>query len=238
MNVKTNIKTLLLTAALVAVVPLAACQTTNNAPQRPVDLSFSQMQPLQLNVGNVRVVDQTANPNTRYFDGRVAPAATLSRYAKTRLQAVGGEGTLNFVIQQASLTSAEAEGTGDWTDSFRLSNPMEYTITMRVGLELAGRTSQPNVRSAYTLERKKTLPAGSSLADRDRELNLLLQDMIGAMDTAIERGIDDNMRIIVRPGPITFGKPAEAMPDANSGMQIVPPSTADGKPVVIQGTMN
>lgn len=231
-------KKLLLTAALVALIPLAGCAATSTSPQPRADLSFSQLQPLTLNVGSVKVIDQTANPNVRYFEGRVAPANALARYAKARLQAVGGEGVLNFVIQQASLTSSESEGTGNWTEAFQLSNPMEYTITMRVGLDLAGRTTQPNVKSAYTIERKKTLPAGSSLADRDRELNVLVADMIKAVDAAVEKGLADNMRIIVRPGPITFGKPTEAAHDNMSGALVVPPPNADGKPVIIQGTMN
>lgn len=226
----------LMTAALVAIVPLAACtSTTSKTPPQQPDLGFTQMQPLVLNVGAVKVLDQSTNPNARYFEGRVAPAAALSRYAKARLQAAGGEGTLNFIIQQATLTSSEAQGAGNWTDSFRISNPMEYTITMRVGLDLNGRTTQPNVKSAYTLERKKQLPAGVSLAERDRELNLLLADMVKSMDIAVERGLEDNMRIIVRPGAITFGQPEKMH---SEGMNIVAPATADGKPVVIQGTMD
>ncbi len=227
---------LLMTAALLAILPVAACTaTTSKAPPQQADLSFSQMQPLSLNVGAVKVIDNFTSPDTRYFEGRVSPASALARYAKARLQASGGEGTLNFVIQQASLTSSEAQGSGTWTDALQLSTSMEYTVTMRVGLDLTGRSTQPNVRSAYTLERKKTLPAGVSLSDRDRELNTLIADMVKSVDTAVERGIEDNMRIIVRPGPITFGTPA---PMQSQGVVVVPPSTADGKPVVIEGTMH
>lgn len=235
-NFKTRI--VFITAAVIAFLPLAACTTTSTNPPRMPDLSFSEMTPLQLNVGAVRVNDLTGGQNARYLEGRVSPVNALARYAKTRLQAVGGEGVLDFDIQQASLTSTEAEPTGNWTEAFQLGRPMEYTITMRVGLNLADRKTRPNIRSAYTLERKKTLPAGSSLADRDRELNLLLVDMIKAVDSAVEKGMDENMRIIVRPGPITFGQPKEAAPMADGGMMVVPPATADGKPVVIQGTLN
>lgn len=149
---------LLMTAVLLAVIPMAACSTTSTTPVQQPDLSFTRMEPLVLNVGTIKVLDQSTNPNARYFEGRVAPAAALSRYAKARLQASGGEGTLNFIIQQATLTSAEGQGTGTWADSFQLSTPMEYTITMRVGLDLNGRATQPNVKSAYTLERKRRCP--------------------------------------------------------------------------------
>lgn len=79
------------------------------------------------------------------------------------------------------------------------------------------------------------MPAGISLADRDRELNVLLVDMVQSMDIAIERGLEDNMRLIVRPGAVTFGQP---VPMESQGVTVVPPATADGKPVVIRGTMD
>ncbi len=202
---------LFLTAAILALMPLAACSTTStSSPRGPqvADLSFEQLTPLQLNVGAVEVIDNTISQSVKPVNPRVSPAGALARYAKQRLQAMGGEGTLKFNIQQASLISAESQNTGDWRQVFQLDNPTEYTVTMRVGLDLVGRTTQPNVRSAYTLERKKILPAGTSLASRDRELNLLVADMVKNVDIAVEKGIEENMRIIVRPGAITFGKPA------------------------------
>jgi hypothetical protein len=206
-------KKLLFTAAMLIVVPLASCSSTSTSsglhgPQ-VADLSFTQLQPLQLNVGAVDVIDNTVSVSAKAPDMRVSPSNALGRYARKRLQAMGGEGTLKFVIQQASLTSAQSEpNQNKWAQAFALDQSMDYTITMRVGLDLTGRTTQPNIKSAYTLERKKTLPAGTSLADRDRELNLLIADMVKNVDMAVEKGIEENMRIIVRPGAITFGKPA------------------------------
>jgi hypothetical protein len=226
-------KTFLFTAALVALVPLAACTTTSTGPSRPVDFTFSYMEPISLNVGAVQVLD-ASDPNAPKMS-RVSPSQALQSYARRRLKAVGGEGTLNFVIQQASVSAAESQGTGDWTEAFQLSKPMEYTVTMRVGLDLEGRTTRPNIRSAYTLERKKTLPAGASLADRDRELNKLIETMVRDMDQAVQTGLANNMRIMVTPGAITFGNPA---PLETQGQDVVQPGPASAAPVVIQGTMD
>lgn len=227
-----NRKSLLMMAALTVLTPVAlsGCASTASSG-RPADLTFAQMAPLELNVGAMHVVNQTqpsGNP-------RVSPAAALTNYANRRLKAVGGEGTLNFVIQQASLTSAESQGTGNWTDALQLSKPMEYTVTMRVGLDLVERTTRPNVRSAFTLERKKTLPAGASLADRDREINQLIEAMVRDMDTAVQRGLAENMKILVTPGALTFGTPA---PLDSSGAMVVDPGPAIRNPVVIQGRMD
>jgi hypothetical protein len=215
-------KALLIMAAAAALLP-AACAPTATAT-RPVDLSFAQMAPLELNVGAVQVVDQAA-PGPK--GARVLPAQALETYAARRLKAAGGEGTLHFIIQQASLTSAESPPAGNWTDAFRLSSPMEYTVTMRVGLDLDGRASQPNIRSAYTLERKKTLPAGTSLAGRDYELNTLIESMVHDIDQAVQTGLSQNMKVLLSPGPLTFGNPAPLEPEvvpAPVGPAAAPPA--------------
>lgn len=222
-----TIKSLLMIA--VATVALSACAQTPKK-MTPADLSFAQLQPLQISVNNVQIVNQapaTGNP-------RVQPGAALERYARRRLHATGGDGVLNFVIQQASLQSAEGELAGNWTDAFQLSRPMEYTITMRVGLTLTGRAARPDVKSAFTLERKKTLPAGASLADRDLELNKLIEAMVRDTDPAVQRGLADNMKILVSPGAYTFGS---AQLPISEGPLVVQPGPAEERPVVITGEL-
>lgn len=220
-------KSLLMIA--VATIALGACAPTvkNTAP---ADLSFTQLQPLQISVNNVQIINQ-AQPSG---NPRVQPGAALERYASRRLHATGGDGTLNFIIQQASLSSQEGELAGNWTDAFQLSKPMEYTITMKVGLTLTGRTARPDVKSAFTLERKKTLPAGASLADRDRELNKLIEAMVRDTDPAVQRGLADNMKILVSPGAYTFGK---ADLPVSEGPLVVQPRPSEERPVVITGEL-
>jgi|GEM_PF-2434180 len=218
----------LLMIAVAALMPMAACTTTPKNTT-PADLSFQQLQRLDLNVGGVQVINNAGASD----NPRVQPGAALARYANRRLQAVGGEGTLNFVIEQASLSSKEGETAGNWTDAFLLSKPMEYTITMKVGLNLVGRSTRPDVKSAFTLERKKQLPEGSSLQDRDRELNKLIEAMVRDVDPAVQRALADNMKILVAKGPITFG--ATALP-INEG-PLVQPGPAGAAPVVITGQL-
>lgn len=216
--------------ALLAATALSGCAAATPAT-RPVDMTFSQMKPIALNVGAVQVINNTQpvkNP-------RVMPAVALQNYARHRLDAVGGEGTLNFVIQQASLTEGQAETTGDWTEAFQLQRPIEYTLTMRVGLDLVGRTTQPNMTSAFTIERKKVLPAGSSLADRDSALNHLVEAMVYDMDKSVATGLSTSMKIVVAPGAITFGTPA---PLEATGAMVVQPGPASAKPVTITGTLD
>lgn len=225
-----NRKTLFLALAFAAAIPLAACQSTA-ITSAPADLTFAQMQPLQISANRLNVINNTpptGNP-------RVNPGLALENYANRRLHAVGGDGVLNFIVQQASLVTTEQQPTGEWTEAFQFSKPMEYTVTMRVGLDLAERTNRSNLRSAFTMERKKTLSAGASLAQRDFELNKMIEAMVRDMDQAVQRGLDDSMKILVTPGALTFGKPA---PLGSTGAVVVEPGPAIRNPVVIQGSLD
>jgi hypothetical protein len=185
---------LLLTASIVATGALAACTSTSTTPQ-PINLTFADVQALPLRVGAVQINDKsTASSLRNASELQLRPAVALSQYATNRFKAGGGEGVLTITINQAALSTNAAQKTGDWRELLDLGEPQEYTITMRVGADLTGRTTHPNIRSAYALERKLTLPASASLAERDRELNELLKGMVISMGAAIEQGIRENMK--------------------------------------------
>ena len=224
-------KTILMLATSVLVAACAAPAEKGS----PINLNFTDMKPLELNVGAVQVTSK-AGPTELH---NVNPGAALDRYARRRLDAVGGEGTLNFTINQASLTSMQSPTSAGWTDGFGFGAPTEYTMTMRVALDLTGRPTRPDMKAAFTLERKKTLPASVSLDQRDADLNRLSESMARDMDKAIERTLDKDMKIVVRPGAITFGTPAPL----ESGGAVTLPSPAvmapaKAKPVTITGTTN
>jgi hypothetical protein len=186
--------------SVAAALALTGCASVAPSAGGP-DMTFSQYAPVDLNIGNVQVVNNTAasgNP-------RVSPSVALQNYANRRLRAGGTNGTLVFEIQQASLTTREVPRTGKVAEAFTLANPLEYTVTMRVGLNANNRTTLPDVKAAFTLERKLTLPGGTSLADRDSQLNDLITGMIYDVDKAVGQNLGDNMQLLS--SPVTFGAP-------------------------------
>lgn len=192
--------------SLAAALLLSGCASVAPSAGGPI-MSFSEYAPVDVNIGGIQIANNaalSANP-------RVSPGKALENYANRRLRASGSEGTLVFDIQQASLNTREVPKTGAWNEKFTLANAIEYTVTMRVGLNAVGRT-KPDVKAAFTLERKMTLPGGTSLADRDTQLNELIVAMIGDVDKAVGQNLGENMGILQ--SPTTFGAPPRpaAMP--------------------------
>lgn len=186
--------------SVAAALLLSGCASVAPSAGVPI-MSFSEYAPVDVNIGGIQV----ANNAPASDNPRVNPGKALENYANRRLRASGSEGTLVFDIQQASLVSREVPKTGAWNEKFTLANAMEYTVTMRVGLNAVGRTTRPDVKAAFTLERKMTLPGGTSLADRDTQLNDLIVAMIGDVDKAVGQNLGENMGILQ--SPTTFGAP-------------------------------
>jgi hypothetical protein len=215
---------LLHTIGLVSIMALSACASPSTTP-KPVDLNFAAMQAVPLSVGAVQVLNASAPsiaPKNLMLKN-ASPAAALERYAAQRLHAAGGQGTLNFTIQQASIVSREVvpTKTGSWIkDNVKLGNPTEHTVTMKVGINLTGRPGQPDMTSAFSMERKKTIPAEESLQQRDYEINQLIEYMVRDMDASIVKALNDNMHVVVGPGPLTFGNPMP-MNDANNQVPVM-----------------
>jgi len=202
-----------------SVLALSACASPSDT-RPPVDLNFMQMSAVPLSVGTVQVLNASvpsAAPKNIALKN-AAPEVALERYAAQRLKAAGGQGTLNFIIQQASITSQEVlpEGNG-WKDKLELGKPTEHTVIMKVGIDLVGVPGQPEMKSAYSLERKLTVPAQASLEDRDWQINNLIASMVKDMDSSVLKGLNENMHVVIGPGPITFGN---SMPINNPNNQI------------------
>ncbi|HEY8963346.1 MAG TPA: hypothetical protein VIN59_02660 [Alphaproteobacteria bacterium] len=205
--------------SVVSILTLAACASPSTTPA-PVDMSFSQMAPVGLNVAAVQVLNASAPSPTMKGMAltNTSPATALETYATRRLQAEGTQGTLNFTIQQATMRSREvAPDAGNWTDNMHLGKPTEHTVTMKVGLNLSGIPGITSMKSGYTLERKKTIPAGASLAQRDYEINTLIKSMVQDMDAAVMKGLSENMHIVAGPVPMTYGN---AMPMNDAANQV------------------
>lgn len=189
---------------------LAACTTTPNQPA-VVDLSFRATPPLALNVGSVNITNSAGNQtvDTGGYGIKIMPPATaFENYARQRLVARGNAGFLNVDIQQAALTAQKQPASGTWKDNFSLGAPTEYTVNLRVGVTLTG-TGQPDIKSAYTLERKATVPANTAPAMREQDINALIATTILDMDQAITNGLENTMRITTSGGYNTTAIPVQ-----------------------------
>lgn len=198
----------------VAAISLAACTSTPPPRGPSADVTFTRMAPVALNVAIVDVLvrEPSANqPPIAPF--QVTPAQALKSYAERRLQAAGGRGSLNFIIEQATVKVDNVAPDTKVEKAFAFNESQQYTVTMRIGLDLVDRGNLPTVRSAYTLERKITIPGHIGIGERDRQLNQFLVQMVEDMDVAVQRGLRDNMNI-------ALGSNGIAVPAAPMGASV------------------
>ena len=68
---------LLAGVAMLALLPMAGCASSSSTVNaRSADMNFSSLQPLDLNVGAVQVLDES---NTQTNNPRVSPASSLEK---------------------------------------------------------------------------------------------------------------------------------------------------------------
>ena len=100
-------RSMILTAAILATVPVTACTVTSTADKKPLpSLVQPYTQPYNVNAASVVVenrYDPLANPKDVSSTFPTAPDVALKQYAETRFKPTGHEGVFKFVILDASV---------------------------------------------------------------------------------------------------------------------------------------
>ena len=95
--VKHSLKTLCVLAVLV----IAACASAPDGKPMP-DLTFARVAPSPINVAAVRVTNNVTSAPSEPFV--VAPEAAAAQYLSRRFNALGSQGVLQAVIEEAKVT--------------------------------------------------------------------------------------------------------------------------------------
>lgn len=228
---------LVLTAALLATVSgsvlLAGCQSADTSMgARPAAVTFSNLQPVPVNLAFVDMFDKfdenamQGDVTTQFV---TSPTDALKAYAKQRFNAVGNSGALNFTILEASVTSRFVEPEDTITRAFELNEQAEYTITMRVAVDAVDRGAAGDIKSSFTQKRIKTLPAKISIAERERQLQSTLVNMIMALDGNIQQALATKGLIAAGGAPVSSsGIAAPANNGSGYGVPTGPASYGGG----------
>ncbi len=185
--------------ALAGVLFLAACVEGPPA-SAPPEMTFANLQPLQINAAKIEVVDNykppLQDPNIEHTF-QTPPYVAAVKLLKKQLVAAGNENVLRAVIEDASVIRQELPITKGLAGAFMQEPAERLKAKLLVRFELVSANAPDIVigHAEVIARREKTLNEGISPADRDRAYFGLTEDL---MDD-----VNDGLRSIVKN---TFGK--------------------------------
>lgn len=166
----------------------------------PMDLTFDNMKPLEINAARIEVVDKYVppmrDPNIEH-KFRPTPYAAARKLIEKQLQPVGMENTLRAVIEDASVVREELPTQTGVMDYFHQEPSEKLKAKILVRFELVNPAAPDIVlgHAEVIARRDKTLMESISPAERDRATYGLTSDL---MDD-----LNDGLRSIVLN---TFGR--------------------------------
>lgn len=174
-----------------ALLVLAACQ----APVLPpplAQLTYSHLDPINLDVGRIEIVEQYVPPlkapNVEHTFP-TPPATVMRQWAKDRLHAVGEIRTARLVIKDASAVETALATTGGLRGAFTKDQSERYDVTLDVVLEVRNERGSAVAFANAVVTRSKTVPEGLSLDERERVFHEMTATAMEEVNSELEKNI-------------------------------------------------
>ncbi len=181
-------KPLLLVVCLLASACIPAPREADLSPP-----SFAGKQKILLEVAEVRVRhDYPRSANTADHQFPTTPAQGVEIWARERLQAVGHEGVLEVVIEDAAVTEAQLplktgiEGALTKEPSKRYSGVLEVELRLYTGERAI---AKGHVDSRVTVSRELLEKAAET--ERKELFAAMTRDMLAKLDAQLDHGIHE-----------------------------------------------
>lgn len=168
----------------------AACATTSGTGPTtqpdlpPPPLVFDHLTPLRLDVAEVRAEQRWQPPGRAPNVDHLAPTPpveALTRMMRERVFAGGGTGVATFIIQDAAITSSVVP-----SGSMFASDGERFDGSIMVRLEVRGGDPEKSGFATAQVRRSVTLGSRPDAAERRRQLDLLVRQMLADMNVEFE----------------------------------------------------
>ena len=170
---------------------LAACAQTPPPDPLP-ELTFAQLEKIQLNVASVEIIENyippLRGPNIEHLFP-LSPTQAARRWSEDRLTALGTEGRAQFVIDTASVVETALRVEKGLRGAATVDQASRYDATLVVTLEIR---SDRGFRLAFATaraERSLTVPEDLTLNERNAIQFRLVEDLMADLNTALEAKI-------------------------------------------------
>lgn len=185
-------------SAMVGVLLLAACSTTNTPPPQP-SISFDQP-PIHLNVARLEVVTEYTSPlkppNVEHLMP-LPPAVVAKRWAEERLKADGSSGVARLIIRDGSVIEEPLKKTEGIRGFFTVDQEARYVGRLAVTLEVTDGRSAGS--ASAEAQRSRSISEKATLNDRDKLYIELAEGLVRDIDAEMAKQVTQNLARWVMP---------------------------------------
>ena len=187
-----------LAAVVLAALSASACQNTKPPMQKLPEISFANLRPFNLDVGQLEIVSEYVSPgrspNVEHLMP-VSPEGAAQRWAQDRLKPMGRSGFARVVIKDARVIEVPLAVDKGFTGAFKKEQEMRYDARLDVAVQILDARNMVVGEAVAAATRSRTVPEGMTLNERDR----ILYDI----SESLAKDIDQQMNQLI---PNYFGR--------------------------------
>ncbi|WP_435641491.1 hypothetical protein [Micavibrio aeruginosavorus] len=174
---------------------VAGCTTVGPALKSP-SAQFTQ----QVGVSASRIEVVSASNAAAYGNDVSSTFPTpldvaLRGYVDKRLVAAGGEGTFIFSIEEARVTREDLQSDNKYVRKLNMDNRDRYSAVIRLKLMRENPTAPGAAHTDLRVQRTWTIADNLSIAEREREQNAFVEQLLRDVDTAVVNGVNNTLQI-------------------------------------------
>ncbi|ARJ66769.1 hypothetical protein WV31_14355 [Magnetospirillum sp. ME-1] len=182
-----------LVVAVVAALTASACQNAKPPMQKLPEISFANLRPFQLDVGQLEIVSEFVAPGRSPHIEHlmpVSPEGAIQRWAQDRLKPVGRTGSARVVIKDAKVVEVPLSVDKGLTGAFKKEQELRYDAALNVAVQILDARGMVQGETVAQATRSKTVAEGITLNERDR----VLYDI----SESLARDIDQQMSQLIQ----------------------------------------
>lgn len=157
----------------------------------PVPLSFTAKGPINVNVGEVKVITNYKSPFARpnvEHEFPTPPEAAIKQWVKDRVYAVGTQGVLEVTIDDASVKEVKLPKTKGLKGLVTNDQDARYDATIKVTVRLYdGVNAMSAAQADVIINRSKSITEKATIEDRERLYDGMTRDMMDTFDTQMNQ---------------------------------------------------
>ena len=189
-----------LIAASLGLAMLAACETAP-LPSGFPQLSYAHLQPIELNVAEVKIISEYRStgvaPNVEHLFP-VKPRDAAERWSRERLKPAGQSGIARVTIRRASVVEVPLARSSGLRGVLTTDQAERYDGVIEIAIAILDGTGRQVGAVVSRAQRSKSVPEDISLYDREKiwfdMVEAMMNDINVSLETQIKRHLRDSLR--------------------------------------------